>query len=195
MNATTLSSSAHGTLRWMAPELFDPEVSSYVLTTSTDVYALAMLFLEVLTGEPPFSELTSDFHVMVAVLRGRRPQRPTALQELTDDFWRLVEQCWDQEVIRRPPITAILNRLREIAPNIPLDERLKSFDSQSASSIAIVEAVLDNHDISDLTTAESLVLTVVLDQVSLGINGEITDLSVAGDEIDCGKPAITLQMS
>jgi hypothetical protein len=129
------------------------------------------------------------------VLRGRRPQRPTALPELTDDFWRLVEQCWDQEAIRRPPITTILDRLREIAPNIPLDERLKCFDSQSASSIAIAEAVLDNYEISSLTTGENLLLTAVLDQVSLEIIGEITDLLVKGDEFDCGEPTTTLQMS
>jgi serine/threonine protein kinase len=171
-NAATISSSAHGTLRWMAPELLDPDISTYVLTTSTDVYALAMLFLEVLTGELPFSELTSDFHVTVTVLRGKRPQRPTALPELTDDFWRLVEQCWDQEVTRRPPITTILDRLREIAPNIPLDERLKCFDSQSASSIAIAEAVLDSYEISDLAMSDSLLLTAVLDQVSSKLLGK-----------------------
>jgi hypothetical protein len=179
----------------MAPELFDPEVLSYVLSTSTDIYALAMLFLEVLTGERPFSELSSDLHVMVAVLRGRRPQRPTALPELTDDCWRLVEQCWDQEAVQRPHITTILDRLREVAPNIPLNERLKGFDSQSASSITIVEAILDNYEICDLTISNSLLLATVLDQVSLKIIGEITDLSVAGDEVNSGKPAIALQMS
>jgi serine/threonine protein kinase len=174
-NATTISSSAHGTLRWMAPELLDPDISSYVLTTSTDVYALAMLFLEVLTGELPFSELSSDFHVTVTVLRGRRPQRPTALPELTDDLWRLIEHCWDQETVQRPHITAILDRLREIAPNIPLKERLKCFDSQSASSIAIVEAVLGSPEICNLTASDSLLLASVLGQVSLGIIEEITD--------------------
>jgi serine/threonine protein kinase len=174
-NGATISSSAHGTLRWMAPELLDPDISSCILTTSTDVYALAMLFLEVLTGELPFSELTSDFHVTVTVLRGRRPQRPTALPELTDDSWRLVEQCWEQEAIRRPHITAILDRLREITPNLPLDERLKCFDSQSASSVVIVEAVLDNYEISDLTAGDSLLLASVLGQVGLEIIREITD--------------------
>jgi serine/threonine protein kinase len=191
-NATTVSSSSHGTLRWMAPELLDPDAPKYILTTSTDVYALAMLFLEVLTGKPPFSELTSDIHVTVAMLKGRRPRRPTGLPELTDDFWKLAEHCWEQEADRRPHIGAILNRLREIAPNIPLDERLKCFDSQPASSIAIVETVLDNYEISDLTAGDSLLLAAVLDQVSLGIMVEIAGLLVEDDEIDIGKPTIAL---
>jgi serine/threonine protein kinase len=191
-NATTVSSTAHGTLRWMAPELFDPDASSYTLTASSDVYALAMVFLEVLTGKLPFSEFNSDFHVSTAVMRGRRPRRPTGLPDLTDDFWRLVEHCWEQETSQRPDITTILDRLREI---IPLNEMLKYFDPQSASSIAAVEAAMIKYEISDLSAGDSLLLAAVLDQVSLKITGELTGLSAAGDEVNSGKPAIALQMS
>jgi serine/threonine protein kinase len=195
-NATTISFTAHGTLRWMAPELFDPDASSYILTASTDVYALAMVFLEVFTGERPFSEFKSDFHVSTAVVRGTRPRRPTGIPELTDDFWRLIEDCWEQEASQRPDITTILNRLGAI---VPLNDTLKYFDPQSASSIAIVEAVMDNvmdgYKLSDLTAGDNLLFAAVLDQVSPTTIVEITDLSAAGDEVDSGKPAITLQMS
>jgi serine/threonine protein kinase len=191
-NATTVSSTAHGTLRWMAPELFDPDASSYSLTVSSDIYALAMVFLEVLTGKLPFSEFNSDFHVSTAVVKGRRPRRPTGIPELTDDLWRLIEDCWEQEASQRPDITTILGRLREI---VPLNVTLKYFDPQSASSIATVEAVVDNYEISDLTAGDSLLLAAVLDRVGLEFIGEITDLLVAGDEVDSGKPAIALPMS
>jgi serine/threonine protein kinase len=168
-NATTVSSTAHGTLRWMAPELFDPDASSYTLTASTDVYALAMVFLEVLTGKLPFSEFNSDFHVSTAVMRGRRPQRPTGILDLTDDLWKLIEDCWEQEAGQRPDIISILDRLREI---VPLNVTLKYFDPQSASSIAVIEAVMDNYEISNLTIGDSLLLATVLDQVSLKILGK-----------------------
>jgi serine/threonine protein kinase len=191
-NATTASSTAHGTLRWMAPELFDLDASSYILTESTDVYALAMVFLEALTGKLPFSELTPDFKVPTAVGKGNRPRRPTGLPDLTDDLWRLIEDCWKQEASERPHITTILNRLREI---VPLNVTLKYFDPQSATSIAVVQAVMDNYEISNLAIGDNLLLATVLDQVSLKIIGKITNLSVAGDEIDGGKPAIALQMS
>ncbi|KAK7046643.1 kinase-like domain-containing protein [Favolaschia claudopus] len=92
--ATNTSSSNHaGSVRWFAPELFDPErfgCQRTVRTTATDVYAYAVVCIELYTGAPPFSQL-SDGAVLFQILQGMRPQRPpsmsTALFELVTSAW------------------------------------------------------------------------------------------------------------
>ncbi|KAG9120791.1 hypothetical protein FRC07_003574 [Ceratobasidium sp. 392] len=53
-----------GTLRWMAPELIQGGERCY----ETDVYAMGMTFLEIVTGEIPFSTLEKDLSVSHAVV-------------------------------------------------------------------------------------------------------------------------------
>ncbi|KAG7088034.1 hypothetical protein E1B28_012070 [Marasmius oreades] len=93
MTATLLSSitksGVKGTMRWMAPELFDyddgptsihdgihnnPNLEN--LKPTRDIYAYACTVYEILAGKLPFANL-SDVQVMFSVLAGRRPERPT----------------------------------------------------------------------------------------------------------------------
>ncbi|KAE9408334.1 kinase-like protein, partial [Gymnopus androsaceus JB14] len=93
----TLSSSTadgtRGSIRWMAPEFFTNSKPS----TVTDMYALgctiyeASNFLYIMTGGPPFSG-KSDAAVMLQVMSGSRPSRPTA--GFSDRLWIAVMKCW-----------------------------------------------------------------------------------------------------
>jgi hypothetical protein len=49
--------------------------------------------------------------VISAVLRGQRPPRP---ENMTDDFWILVNRCWDQQPSERPKAIVVVNTLKEI---------------------------------------------------------------------------------
>ena len=55
--ASTITRTEGGTLRWMSPELLDPEsfgLKNSCPTKESDCYALAMVIYEVLSGQAPF---------------------------------------------------------------------------------------------------------------------------------------------
>jgi len=117
LNASTLASHRSGTVRWMAPEILDPEVfglptsSNRESSTASDVYSFAMVVMEIFTGNRPFQEFPHDPTVIVKVMRGGRPIRP---KQLSDRLWELVEMCWRQDGTQRPPISEVLDFLEKI---------------------------------------------------------------------------------
>ena len=65
--------------------------------------------IKAFTGAVPFSD-RSPRAAMLAIVWGRRPSRPSH-PALTDELWTLTQQCWDQEVRRRPQVSQILRGL------------------------------------------------------------------------------------
>jgi len=110
--------------------------------------------------------------VIFKVVNGARPCRPLGSLPLglCDGMWKLVQSCWEHDQGERPDISFVLNRLREIAPGISLLERLKDFDSNSASSIEILRSLLESQ-IDEVLAADPNItkFTEVLDQVSVVI--------------------------
>ena len=106
-----------GTTRWMSPELLDPDrfgLGDGRPTKHSDCYALGMVILEVLTGEPPFPNC-SGFVVMRKVIEGECPGRPQGEDRVwfTDNLWEMLRQCWSPQPERRPTINAILQCLEQ----------------------------------------------------------------------------------
>ncbi|EUC58536.1 tyrosine kinase catalytic domain protein [Rhizoctonia solani AG-3 Rhs1AP] len=88
-------------LRWAAPELLVAEHMNK--TQSSDVYALGMTILEVLTGRPP--DFGSDNIARIAVLisSGNYPIRWDPLSHNNrDDIWNLLVRCWQYTPQARP---------------------------------------------------------------------------------------------
>ena len=98
-----------GTVRWMGPELMDPEVEVHRQTIYSDCYALGMVIYEVLSGHIPFYEYV-DLVVVVKVGKGDRPGRPQGREGtwFTDDVWKVLERCWLPEPEDRPNIEDVL---------------------------------------------------------------------------------------
>ncbi|KAF9258244.1 kinase-like protein [Marasmius fiardii PR-910] len=142
MTTTLLSSTTNsvgkGTMRWMAPELFGDNSAgaavggSDVASTgpdkdsgsskpnnvklAVDIYAFACTIYELISGKLPFAHL-SDPQVMLKVVFGARPERPTSVSWCPDNIWALVEQCWAHESRLRPTATdvyAFLSRLEQL---------------------------------------------------------------------------------
>jgi hypothetical protein len=129
----TSAGESHGTIRWMAPEIF----RGSGLSTRTDTYAFAMTCLEVrlylkapawdingayqkiFSGTHPFPHIERDVQVLFVVgVENRRPERPKGLADargLNDDLWRLIESCWDQDPLTRPSMSNVLLQLDRIA--------------------------------------------------------------------------------
>ncbi|KAF8608132.1 kinase-like protein [Ceratobasidium sp. AG-I] len=90
-----------GTMRWMAPELFNEHGKR---SSQTDVYALGMTLLEIFTGREPFHD-SLGHHIPVLVTQERRiPERPSYLSmrsEKHDIFWSVLTKCWIYEANKR----------------------------------------------------------------------------------------------
>jgi len=106
-------STGRGAFRWTAPELFRiTENKSETATKKSDIYAFAMVTIEVFTGAVPFNSFR-DSTVMVKIIRGERPTRPkdTTKLGLTDDLWELIQSAWAQDAEHRPPVEKIIDFL------------------------------------------------------------------------------------
>ncbi|OCH92026.1 kinase-like protein, partial [Obba rivulosa] len=111
-----------GSVRWMSPELLDPEehgLERAELSPSSDVFALGMVLWEaspcLFTGRIPYYKVQKDAQVMTNILRNIRPRRPVQATPLglSDDVWSLVEACWLVERRSRPSTAAVVGRLQD----------------------------------------------------------------------------------
>lgn len=97
-------------VRWGAPELITVESVGSVQSTASDVYALGMTILEVMTGRKPFHEYKSMASVAIAVIQGKQPSRPSELVAdswLGDEIWQMLVSCWSFEVGSRATASEI----------------------------------------------------------------------------------------
>ena len=93
----------------MSPEILHPEHFGFEkgrATKASDCYALGMVTLEVLTGQPPFANDT-EWVAMQKVLNYEHPRRPEGLW-FTDSLWEMLKQCWATQPKDRPSVEAML---------------------------------------------------------------------------------------
>ncbi|CAE6485492.1 unnamed protein product [Rhizoctonia solani] len=114
------SNSRPATMRWAAPELLSEQPQSK--TMQSDVYALGMTILEVVTGDFPYPD-RADVSVIWAVVRGILPTRPTELGsgEQGDMMWQLLLNCWSRNSSERPSSKQVVDTLSEILNQMDID--------------------------------------------------------------------------
>ena len=117
---STISHLEGGTIRWMSPELLNPEpfgLEDSCPTTESDCYALGMVVYEVLSGQVPFA-LWKGTVVILKVMEGKRPERPRGTQGawFTDRLWEVLELCWEHQPRDRPSLKTLLRCLENIPP-------------------------------------------------------------------------------
>ena len=138
-NPTTQSPPINaGTIRWMSPELLDPEqfnLEDSQPTRQSDCYALGMVTLEVLSGQPPFAS-HRDLVVMRKVLDGKCPERPRGVvgEQFTNDLWNILEECWATQSQSRPSIKTVLKCFVQVSRAWTLPSQLvgKDMDGDGA---------------------------------------------------------------
>ncbi|KAK7438585.1 hypothetical protein VKT23_017920 [Stygiomarasmius scandens] len=114
----TFTSRREGSVRWMAPELHVPEsfgLDRFRLTPETDIYSFGCVCLELYTGRAPFADILHDSAVMLKVIQGIRPERPTGGHEMSDQLWRMVEMCWSQHFADRLKTNEVLEFTRSLS--------------------------------------------------------------------------------
>ncbi|KAF9006142.1 hypothetical protein BDQ17DRAFT_1423841 [Cyathus striatus] len=84
-----------GTPNWMAPEVIELKGAS----TKSDIWSLACTVIELLTGKPPYSEISNTMTVMFRIVEDDIPPLPENCSPPLEDF---LTQCFNKEPARRP---------------------------------------------------------------------------------------------
>ena len=108
----------------MSPERLHPRLFGFEdsrPTKGSDRYALGMVILEVLSGQPPFAD-HNVIDVMRKVIDGEHPERPDEAWFM-DDLWETLEQCWSSQPERRPTGGAVLQCLERASLAIITDSQ------------------------------------------------------------------------
>ncbi|CAD7702253.1 unnamed protein product [Ostreobium quekettii] len=99
-----------GTIEYMAPEC----INSKNVTHKSDLYSLALILWECLTGSTPYKDYDHAFAIMFTVAsNGTRPQFPEDVH-CPPGLKQLICDCWSQEPRDRPCCEEVLTRLREL---------------------------------------------------------------------------------
>ncbi|KAF9646167.1 hypothetical protein BDM02DRAFT_277822 [Thelephora ganbajun] len=107
-----------GSSRWLAPEIIDPprRTGSKPLAASkpADVFAFAMLAVEVFTGNVPFGNMRNELAV-IHIAHGKRPAKPQGVEQLglTAEMWKFIEKCWSANPNKRPTIDEVVGTWEE----------------------------------------------------------------------------------
>ncbi|KAG1746538.1 uncharacterized protein EDB91DRAFT_1245730 [Suillus paluster] len=83
-----------GTPNWMAPEVIELKGAS----TKSDIWSLGCTVVELLTGRPPFGDITNTMTVMFRIVEDEMPI-PEECSEPLKDF---LQQCFQKEPLMRP---------------------------------------------------------------------------------------------
>ena len=86
-----------GSYRWMAPEVIRHEPYG----TGCDVYSFGVLCWEMLSYSIPFPQHTPVEVALSVATKGMRPEIPAHSPSVLVD---LIEQCWQQQALRRPRV-------------------------------------------------------------------------------------------
>jgi serine/threonine protein kinase len=108
---------AIGTPLYMAPELIE---NDSLLTNALDVFAFGVLMHQTFTQSTALGDdvvCKNHRQFMNQVCRGSRLKRPPGI--MPDDYWNLIQQCWDQAPADRPTFARIVEILRDNRYAIP----------------------------------------------------------------------------
>ena len=108
------STTSNGTIRWMSPELLDPNIQDHRPTKCSDCYGLGMVIYEVLSLRVPFYQY-ADLSIFEKVMQGDRPKRAEGVEGawFTDYIWKLLKLCWVPTPRKRPSIDDVLHCLEK----------------------------------------------------------------------------------
>jgi serine/threonine protein kinase len=161
-----------GTPYWMAPEVIEMNGAS----TASDIWSLGCTVIELLTGSPPYFDLT-PMAALFRIVQGEGVQLPEGISPLTQDF---LKQCFCRDPKKRATSAELLKHswLRQTKRN------LKSTWSKSKGRIKKMQPQV-------LTVVERVIREVEVDQSPRGSISERSERSErslrAGGETPAGE--------
>ena len=108
-SGTKATGSSLGSLYWKAPELFK---LGGQCSKATDIYALAIVFWEIVTQQLPYASAEGD----TDVIRGwvKDGEREAVPAHTPIKFAQLIQRCWAQRADDRPVIEEVMIDMRKI---------------------------------------------------------------------------------
>jgi len=107
-NTTSITMSPGDIARYSAPELVT--ANNIPPTSFSDTYSFAMLIVECITGEPPFSDLNDGAIIHARFTKGLSPPRPGGKYSgdgVSDDLWYIMARCWSVRPQDRPTMEEV----------------------------------------------------------------------------------------
>ena len=104
-----------GTPVHIAPEIVRKSMYDY----KVDIYSYGMLLWYLAEGtgrHPRFARVQSNI-AQVLWAATEHNMRPERIDSISDELWKLMELCWDNEPSVRPDIDYIITKINEIMEN------------------------------------------------------------------------------
>ncbi|KAF8302522.1 kinase-like protein, partial [Clavulina sp. PMI_390] len=100
--------------RFVAPELSASLMHRFRTSRASDIFALAMTFLYVWSGELPFKDIQNETKLASRLRRGKRPSLPNSTVALSKEvqaaFWILLMDMWAHDAALRPSSRDVIKR-------------------------------------------------------------------------------------
>ncbi|RIA92866.1 kinase-like domain-containing protein, partial [Glomus cerebriforme] len=95
---------------------------NYKQNEKSDIYSLGVLFWEISSGKPPFSEIPI-FNINLLVIRGIRE---IPIENTPFEYQQLYKNCWKKEPYQRPDINEIYSALIQLKLQFDNEIRINS---------------------------------------------------------------------
>ncbi|KAJ7575874.1 hypothetical protein C8J56DRAFT_1171771 [Mycena floridula] len=127
----TSSVRSKGSVRWLSPEVLLPTAIQRKPHPSRDIYAYGCTALEIYTKLPPFHLYTHDAMILIDLIAGKGPERPTQEEapSLTDDVWQLIQRCWTHQTSDRPQAREVVEELMKLT-RLRISDQMKSLGEE-----------------------------------------------------------------
>ncbi|KAF9449296.1 kinase-like protein [Macrolepiota fuliginosa MF-IS2] len=137
--STRHTTSSKGTIRWCAPELFDPgeedsEGCDGTPTRESDIWSFSCVCYEVFTRKVPFYQYHRDPVVMHVLMKGIEvPTRPAShgLDSVDDSMWDIMKKCWNYTPKERPACSELLQLILEHSKSPGSHQQAQTEDGQA----------------------------------------------------------------
>ncbi|RIA86097.1 kinase-like domain-containing protein [Glomus cerebriforme] len=119
----------HGVLPYIAPEI----LRGKIYTKAADIYSLGIIIYEVISGLPPYHDVSHDENLAIKICQGLRPRFNI---EVPHAFVHLIKSCLDANPLNRPTAKQIRDKLLPWHSEIEELNNLQSNYSISSTSLS-----------------------------------------------------------
>ena len=129
--------SIYGNLPYIAPEV----ITGKETTFASDIYSIGILMWEISSGQPPFINHEHNYDLAMKIVNGMRPK---IVPGTPSEYRKLMEQCWDADLTKRPNISILWEEISELTKLYLQNENNEQITSNQESNISGVSNSTDS---------------------------------------------------
>jgi serine/threonine protein kinase len=129
-------SNIYGVLPYIAPEI----LQGGVYTKAADIYSFGIIMYEVISGLPPYHDLSHDEYLAIKICRGLRPMFNIKVPQLVV---YLIKKCLDANSSNRPTAIEIRNKLWKLKLQKQINEEIN--DNLPSNNIPLASSTYETH--------------------------------------------------